>query len=136
MGKNVTCDFINLSRGVEELIGDIPKGLSIQVSKAVEKSAKYGAKQLRNKYATGGKHDWSDEYRRGFTCKIDRSGSISEGVVGNKAKPGLVHLLEKGHLTLTGRRTQAYPHMDPAFDDMQEKFIEEAEKAIDRALEG
>ena len=71
----------------------------------------------------------------GFASHVER-GVETVGEVGNKNKPGLVHLLEKGHLTLTGRKTTAYPHMAPAFDAMSEEFVEEYKKAIGAALEG
>ena len=38
------------------------------------------------------------------------------------------------HLTLTGRRTNAYPHMAPAFDDMEQDFMERVGKYVGDAL--
>ena len=137
MAKNVTVDADMFSVGLDELIGNIPVACAQGLGKAVQQSARKTAKGLRSgAYGSSGKHAWSPEYMKGFASHAEVGGMEPEGEVGNKAKPGLVHLLEKGHLTATGRRTTAYPHMKPAFDDMEKDFIERAEDAIGEALEG
>ena len=136
VAKNVTTDWLNLSSGLDELIGGIPKSCATSVGKAVQQSVRKTAKDLRSgKYGSAGLHAWSPEYMKGFSSSAKAKGMESEGEVGNKAKPGLVHLLEKGHLTMAGRRTRAYPHMAPAFTDLEEDFGKRAKKAIGEALE-
>jgi len=135
MGRNVTCDLDRFAAGFDELIGDLPEACGDALEDSVRKSVRQAAKSLRGELTDGiGKNDWSDEYRQGFTSHVDRSGPTVVGEVGNKNKPGLVHLLEKGHATLTGRRTQAYPHMEPAFEEMSSDFIDRAGKAVGRAI--
>ena len=137
MAKNATVDWLNFSAGVESVLGDIPKSCSQKVGKAVQQSVRKTAKELRSgAYGSAGKHAWSDRYMSGFSSHSSIGGMTPEGEVGNKNKPGLVHLLEKGHLTMAGRRTRAYPHMAPAFDEMEEDFMERAQKAIGEALGG
>ena len=133
MPKNVTVDWLNFAVGIEEVVGDIPAACSEQVSKAVERSTRRGVKAVKAHASGGGKHAWSGEYVNGFSSKVTK-GVVSSGEIGNKAKPGLVHLLEKGHATLTGRRTAAYPHMAPAFDEIKEEFYKEVADAVGRAL--
>ena len=131
-----TVDWQDFSVGIERLLGGIPKACQQKLGKAVRQSVRKTAKELRSgKYGSAGKHEWSPEYMAGFTSHSDTRGMTPEGHVGNQNKPGLVHLLEKGHLTLTGRRTTAYPHMAPAFEEMEEDFVERAEKAVGEALE-
>lgn len=133
--RNIYCDADAFAASMELLIGDIPAACGEACTKAVRQSVSYGAKNLRNGvYGSGGVHKWSAEYMGGFASKVDKTGMVSSGEVGNKAKPGLVHLLEKGHVTLAGRRTRAFPHMAPAFDDMSEDFVKRAEKYISEAL--
>lgn len=136
MGRELTRNIDAFAAGLEELIGDIPAACAEKGGEAVEKSVRKTAKELRSgTYGSSGKHEWSKEYMSGFSSHVEH-GMETVGEVGNKNKPGLVHLLEKGHLTLTGRRTTAYPHMAPAFDAMANEFVEEYKKAIGAALEG
>ena len=136
VSKNETVDWNDFSVGVERLLWNIPQVASRKLGKAVQQSVRKTAKELRSgQYGSAGKHAWSPEYMSGFTSKANTKGMTPDGEVGNKNKPGLVHLLEKGHLTMAGRRTRAYPHMAPAFTEMEEDFMERAKKALDEALE-
>ena len=135
VSRNETVDWNDFSVGVERLLWDVPQACALKVGEAVRQSVRKTAKEVRSgEYGSAGKHEWSPEYMSGFTSKVNAKGMTPEGEVGNKNKPGLVHLLEKGHLTLAGRRTRAYPHMAPAFIEMEEDFMERAKKAIDEAL--
>ena len=137
MARNATVDWLELSAGIDQVLGDIPKSCAMKLGKAVQQSTRKAARELRNgTYRSGGLHAWSDDYLGGFKSHTKVGGMAPEGEVGNSTKPGLVHLLEKGHLTMAGRRTNAYPHMAPAFNDMEEDFMERAQKAIGEALGG
>ncbi|MBQ9005965.1 MAG: hypothetical protein IJ092_06295 [Atopobiaceae bacterium] len=133
MARNVTCGLDSFARGIEELVGDIPASCQEKVGKATEQATRKGVKTVKKHAKKGGVHKWSDAYVGGFSSRV-RKGAVTEGEIGNKAKPGLVHLLEKGHLTLTERRTRAFPHMAPAFDEIQDDFVERVEKAVGEAL--
>lgn len=133
MPRDLTTDIDGFARGIEELLGDIPASCQEKVGKAVEQSTRRGVKTVKQHAAKGGVHGWSEEYVGGFSSRIER-GAVTVGEIGNKEKPGLVHLLEKGHATLTGRRTRAFPHMAPAFDEIQDEFVERAMKAIGEAI--
>lgn len=133
--RDIYCDAEAFAASLESLVGDIPVRCGEACSKAVSQSVTYGAKNLRaGAYGSSGRHEWSAEYMSGFASKVDKTGIVVSGEVGNKTKPGLVHLLEKGHVTLTGRRTAAFPHMAPAFDDMSEDFVKRVEKYVGEAL--
>ena len=135
MGSDIPVDIDAFASGIERLVGKIPRNCQREGGNAVAKVTKKTASELSaGKYGSGGLHKWSDRYMSGFKSHVTR-GEQTVGEVGNKNKPGLVHLLEKGHLTLTGRKTRAYPHMAPAFEAMSEEFIAEYEKAIEKALE-
>jgi hypothetical protein len=131
MARNIYCDVDRFGVAIEQLVSDIPAKSTDGLEKAIRKQAAETAKKLRGEFTDGiGKHEWSEEYRNGFTSRTDRKKLEVSAEVGNKAKPGLVHLLEEGHATLTGRRTQRYPHMEPAFVDMQDGFVQKAERYI------
>lgn len=131
--RDIPIDLDAFASALDSLIADLPESVSAQAEKAVGKSVRYGAKFLRET-ATRGKTEWSERYSKGFASRTSKNGLQSEGEIGNRSEPGLVHLLEKGHLTLTGRRTNAYPHMDPAFEETSEYFIREMGDAVDRAI--
>ena len=132
---NETTDIENFARSIESILGNVPAQCADGVERAVEISMSATVVGLRTEYTDGiGLHPWSEEYRGGFHKKVDREGFQVVGEIGNTAKPGLVHLLEKGHATLTERRTRAYPHMAPAFDDMIEDVVDRAKREIGRSL--
>lgn len=124
------------SAALSDLVGEAFEDVTEASNKAVAQSVRKGAKTVRSYAEKGGLHEWSAEYVGGFSSHVSKSGSVAEGEIGNKAKPGLVHLLEKGHATLTGRRTRAYPHMAPAFDDIAKDYSDRMEKAVGHALGG
>ena len=57
----------------------------------------------------------SGGYKKGWTAKkMKDSASKTEVVVYNRSKPGLTHLLEKGHAKRGGGRVEAKVHIAPA----------------------
>jgi len=135
MSKHVVCTPDTFAAGIEELVGDIPEKCGEGCRKAVQQSIRKGASGLRSgAYGSSGRHAWSGEYMGGFSSAMTKGGMSPAGEIGNKAKPGLVHLLEKGHVTLNGRRTGAFPHMAPAFDDLTGYFVERVKECVSGAL--
>ena len=132
--NSITCDIDRFASGIEELLGDIPAKCSDKVGRATVKATRKGVKTVKSYASKGGVNAWSDRYVGGFASHIDKGGMVTVGEIGNKKEPGLVHLLEKGHVTPAGRRTRAFPHMAPAFDDIAEDFIEMASRAFGEAI--
>ena len=133
MPRNMFCTPDTFAVSLQELVGDIPETVAEKTGDVVAKYSRRGAKKVKEHAAKGGKHAWSGEYVGGFSSRVKR-GPETTGEIGNRAKPGLVHLLEKGHATLTGRRTNAYPHMAPAFDEIKDDFYKEVVEAVEVAL--
>lgn len=133
VSKQVTCSLDSFAAGVQELLGDIPPSMTNKVGDAVAKSTRKGVKKVKAHASKGGRHAWSGEYIGGFSSHVER-GEYTTGEIGNKAKPGLVHLLEKGHATPSGHRTGTFPHMAPAFDEMTGEFVEAVAQAAGEAL--
>ena len=73
----------------------------------------------------------SGRYKKGWATKktTDTSGQISVTVY-NRARPGLTHLLEKGHAKRGGGRVSGIPHIAPA----EEHAVSELEARIRREL--
>ena len=131
--RNLICDLDGFASCVEELISDIPESCREASNKAVAQSIRRGVKTVKSKASSGGVHEWSAKYVDGFSSHVEQ-GVVAVGEIGNKNKPGLVHLLEKGHATLTGRRTRAFPHMAPAFDEIRDDYIRTMDRLVGEAL--
>lgn len=117
------------------LIDDVARNIDRVPEKSVRKAAKVARDETKN-HAHVGRTPWSERYRDGFAYKVKGKGMESEAEVGNKAKPGLVHLLEKGHAKVGGGKTRAFPHLGPGYEAGAEAFVEAAERETERALRG
>ena len=134
--RETTCDIEMFAKSLEELLGTVPDECANGCERAVRKAVVDGAKELRGEKTAGiGRHPWSDEYRHGFKSHVERAGLATEGEVGNASKPGLVHLLEKGHATLHGRRTGTFRHMAPTFEEMKDEVVELVGKYVVEELQ-
>jgi hypothetical protein len=133
MASDIPIDVDRFASSIDSILGEVSDMCGEGVERAAVKQTRETAKKLREQYTDGiGVHEWSERYRQGFRSHVDKAGLDTVGEVGNKKEPGLVHLLEKGHVTLTGRRARAFPHMDPAFRDMADGFAEKVGKEIGR----
>ena len=95
------------------------KSAVIQVAKETKNIAKERSPSLSGRYKKG----WAT------TKTADASGQISITVY-NRARPGLTHLLEKGHAKRGGGRVSGIPHIAPA----EEHAVAELESRIRREL--
>ncbi len=67
------------------------------------------------------------DYAKGWAKKKDGKNIV----IYNRQKPGLTHLLEKGHALRGGGRTKAYPHIAPVEEKVNIRF----ELAVENAIE-
>lgn len=134
MGDWVEVPADKFASALSDILKEVGMSVSNACEKAVSQSTRKGVKTVKKYAGKGGKHTWSKEYVGGFSSRVKKAGGSTTGEIGNRAKPGLVHLLEKGHNTLTGRRTNAYPHLDPAFKEIKDDFIERMQKSVGEAL--
>ena len=109
-----------ITRQLQAYTSDVEK----EVKKAENKVTTQAANELKQtspRRSTSEKH-----YADGWAKKKTDSGIV----VYNKTKPGLTHLLEKGHAKVSGGRTEAIPHIRPA----EQKAIREFEDAVEKAI--
>lgn len=70
-------------------------------------------------------------YKDGWASKVESENAVSIGIrVYNRKKPGLTHLLEKGHAKRGGGRVEGVPHIGPA----EQKAVEDYEKRLKERL--
>lgn len=135
MGSDIVCSVDKFAVTIDKILNDVSMAADTRVSKAVEQSTTAGVNTVKW-MARGLGRKWSSRYIGGFKSRISKAGGLTIGEIGNKAEPGLVHLLEHGHATLNGRRTRAFPHMEPAKDEIEKDLIQRVYEAIGEALEG
>lgn len=94
--------------------------------KSVRRAAHTTSDELRNGALTPA---MTGEYAAGWRSKTELGIGHIKSTIYNAKKPGLTHLLEKGHEIFvqgepTGHRTRAYPHIEPAYYKGAEKLKE------------
>lgn len=73
------------------------------------------------------------KYRRGWSVKVEPTyRGPMRFTLHNKERPRLTHLLEHGHATRDGGRTQAQPHIDPVGDKVAADYYAAVEEVIRR----
>ena len=128
MTRNVTVSPDGFAAALEDILNDIDYDCAEAIEAPVKEAAKSGRDQLREvqdprmtgEYAQG----WS------FTTKGKAKSVFAE--IGNKRKPGLAHLLEKGHAKVGGGRVPSHPHIDP----VAQKVFDELEESVSKAIGG
>lgn len=100
-----------------------------QIAKDV---AREGVKKLKQT-SPKGKGTRKGHYADGWTVKYTRTGiGKFSFTIHNRKKPGLTHLLEKGHQFQQGGRAKAIVHIRP----VEEWCNREFERRVKRELEG
>lgn len=93
-----------------------------ELKKIAQEVAKEGVKKLKKISPRGNgsrKGNYADEWS--VKAVSNRNGQFSF-VIYNRKKPGLTHLLEKGHQLASGGRTRAIPHIKPVEEWCKEEY--------------
>ena len=108
MGRHMWVEDDEFAAAMSEIFGDIVSAADEAVFQCVHDALREGRDEWR-KNAAG--YGW--KYGKHVTY---RSLRLKHGVEGHiySRKPGLPHLLEKGHEKIGGGHTSAYPHVKPA----------------------
>ena len=111
-----------IAKLMEEYASDVVDEMKAE-AKAVAKEAVKDLKQKSPKGAGSKKGHCSS--------KVEKENAVSIGIkVYNKKKPGLTHLLEKGHAKRGGGRVNGTPHIST----VEQQAIESYEKRLKERL--
>ena len=110
MGRHLWVEEDQFASALSDILGDIADGADEAVFQLVHDSVSEGRDEWRKNAAS---YDW--KYGKFVTYRALRQKHGVEGHIYSR-KPGLPHLLEKGHAKIGGGRTRAYPHVKPAAD--------------------
>lgn len=94
---------------ISEELGKYSEDVDIKMQDEIDKLSKEIVKDLKNDPIIP---ERTGKYKKSFAVKKIAQGKGYKRVVVHSKAPHyrLTHLLEKGHVTRTGGKTQAYPH--------------------------
>lgn len=123
--------------GVGDIVGEIT-GLMQEYANDVAEDMKIDAKEVAKEAVKElkttspvGEGSKKGHYNKGWTYSVGKDSAYKIGItVHNSKKPGLAHLLEKGHAKRGGGRVNSAPHISP----VEQKVIENYEKRLKERL--
>ena len=117
MGKHLWVEEDEFAMALAEILGDIASASEDALFDCVHDALVEGRDEWRRNAAEHDAlyHEGNWEYGEYVTYRALRKKSGVEGHIFSR-KPGLPHLLEKGHTKIGGGSTRAYPHVKPAAD--------------------
>lgn len=93
------------------------------VDKAANNVAVLGVAKLRLLSPKGATGDYAEGWR------VKKEGK--KRIIHNATRYRLTHLLEKGHATIDGGRTEAQPHIKPVEQQLETEFLEQVKNGIE-----
>lgn len=122
MAQKVKAD--KLDTAIRKALQEYAEDETVSIKVLSRTFAKKGAQAVKNaaKSTFGG----TGEYAKGWTSTFEEGRYSAQGIIHNKAVPGLPHLLEHGHANRGGGRTPGRVHIAP----VEEKLVSEFEKAV------
>lgn len=115
MARNYWIEDDEFAATMSEIFSDIVEASDEAVFRCVHDALREGRDEWRRGAASykARYHKGNWKYGKAVTYRTLRKKHGTEGHIYSR-KPGLPHLLEKGHAKIGGGRTRAYPHVKPA----------------------
>lgn len=112
----------DLATAVAKILQQYEDGIITDVAQLTKKFGQQGAKELKAASGIFG----GGGYSGGWTSKLQTNRLGATAIIYNQ-KPGLPHLLEKGHAKRGGGRVSGRTHIAP----VEEKLVQEFTKAVE-----
>lgn len=127
--KNRVCRAGDFYLALTDILNEVEKDVDESIKEPVVKNLKKGKNELRatSPVKTG-------EYAAGWAYSLNPKKKGVFGEIGNKDKPGLVHLLENGHAKVGGGFVPAQPHVRPVADRLERSLIEDINHSLKEHL--
>lgn len=123
-----TVDGHKASVLIERVLEDYCDQTQETFFKAMSNAGKRAKKDLQ---ATNAFEDRTGEYRKGWSIRTKREMFGISVLIYNRLKPGLTHLLEKGHANARGTgRTPAHEHIAKAKENAEEYLLDELTRQL------
>lgn len=106
---------------IQKIINELKDDVHDAIEKASRDVAKEGVNQLKQKSPKR-----TGEYAKGWRSTKQKDKII----INNKVKPGLTHLLEKGHAKRGGGRVAPVKHIEPVDEFIQKELVKRIEKEL------
>lgn len=119
---------INLETEIAKILSKYGDEVAENIQKVTKEIARKGAKAVKQNAQSDFKG--TGKYAAGWTSQAKEGRYSSQGIIYNRAKPGLPHLLEHGHAKRGGGRTDGREHIAP----VEQEVIKSFEEAIKEAL--
>ena len=122
MARRVTID--GFAQAVDKILEDYSDSVYKAGIHSVEAATNQAQREVR---ANSGR--FGGQYAGGWSTKVEKSEISATGYVYNR-RPGLPHLLEKGHALRQGGRTRAFAHVAPAQDAVDRVLMDKLKDEI------
>lgn len=121
-----------LGTEITKLMEEYASGVAADTKAEAKAVAKEAVKELKQT-SPEGPGSRKGHYKDGWSSKVEREDAVSINIkVYNKKKPGLTHLLEKGHAKRGGGRVNGIPHIAPAEKQAAEEFEKRLKARLSR----
>ena len=121
MGRKIKID--GLADAVMDSLREYSDIAAEELEEIAREVAKEGTKKLKATSPKGTGEGKKGHYADGWSVKAEKAGANKFSfVIHNRKKPGLTHLLERGHQLRQGGRARAIPHIKPVEEWCNEEY--------------
>lgn len=121
-----------LGAEIEKMMEEYAAEVASDVKAEAKVVAKEAVKELKSK-SPEDRNSKKMHYKDGWASKVESENAVSIGIrVYNRKKPGLTHLLEKGHAKRGGGRVEGKPHISEAEKNAIEAYEERLKARLSR----
>lgn len=120
-----------LREAIDDLLMEYGDSISRDIEVAAEDSLRFGRSRVAERSPKSSYGGPLGHYADGWEYELVKRTNTVSGEIYQKNKPGLVHLLEKGHAKRGGDgRVQGIRHVGPTQNELNDHFLREVEKRL------